>query len=198
MPRILASLLFVVLSLGSSAWSAGPGAMKDAPASAGATKDRPTWLDMRASELIGKHVASPDGRSLGKVEDLIVDLKGGHIPHVVLSFGGIADLGDKLFVFPVNAFRRDENRDRLVLDAEPAQLQQSQGFDRSNWPFQPPLTRASGLRGKNVQGAEGRGEIEDVVVNLGSGRVRGVIVAQDGRRADEPKRTVPLGSLSIR
>ena len=80
-------------------------------AAAGSTKDKTTWLDM-----------NPQGKSLGKVEDLIVDLKGEHIPHVVL---------------------------------------------------------------------------EDVVVNLGSGKVRGVIVAQDGRKGDEPKLTLPPGSLTL-
>ncbi|MGH8735723.1 MAG: PRC-barrel domain-containing protein, partial [Burkholderiales bacterium] len=159
MLRLAASLL--LLCLAPAAWAAGP------------AKDKATWLDMRASELIGKHVANPEGKSLGKVEDLIVDLKGGQIPHVVLSFGGVADLGDKLFVFPVNAFTRDEQRDRIVLNVERKQLSQSAGFERSNWPFQPPLERVSKLRGKNVKADGKAGEIEDLVVNLGSGRVRG-------------------------
>jgi hypothetical protein len=117
---------------------------------------------------------------------------------VVLSFGGFADLGDKLFVFPVNAFIRDEYRDRIVVDVERKQLEGSAGFERSNWPFQPPLARASELRGKNVKSEDGkRGEIEDVVVNLGSGKVRGVVVAMDGRKGDEPKLTFPLGSFSL-
>lgn len=188
---------FVVLCMSCAAWAAEPGAPpKDA--AAGATKDRATWLDMRASELIGKHVVNPQGKSLGKVEDLILDLKGGHIPHVVVSFGGVADIGDKLFIFPVNAFTRDEYRDRIVVNVERKQLSESVGFDRANWPFQPPLERASRLRGKNVRLEDGkRGEIEDVVVNLGSGRVRGVIVAQDGRKGDEPKLTLPPGSLTL-
>jgi sporulation protein YlmC with PRC-barrel domain len=191
--RCISSLLVM---LAPAVWAAGPGAPPKEAAAHGASKDKTTWLDMRASELIGKHVANPEGKSLGKVEDLIVDMKGGHIPHVVLSFGGVADVGDKLFVFPVNAFTRDEYRDRIVLKAEREQLAQSKGFDRSNWPFQPPLERASRLRGKNV-GLEGgkRGELEDVVVNLGSGSVRGVIVAQDGRKGDEPKLTLPLSAL---
>ena len=194
-----AAALFVVLSIAPT-WAAGPGAPPNeaAAAAAGASKDKASWLDMRASELIGKHVASPEGQSLGKVEDLIVDLKGGHIPHVVLSFGGIADLGDKLFVFPVNAFTRDEYRDRIVLNTARSNLRESAGFDQSNWPFQPPLERASKLRGRNVKDAAGRpvGEVEDVLVNLGDGKVRGVVLAQDGRKAAEPKRTVPLESLA--
>jgi len=188
---------FVVLCMGCAAWAAGPGAPSKDAAVTGAMKDKATWLDMRASELIGKHVVNRQGKSLGKVEDLIVDLKGGHVPHVVLSFGGVADMGDKLFVFPVNAFTRDEYRDRIVVNVERKQLSESAGFDRANGPFQPPLERASRLRGKNVQLEHGkRGEIEDVVVNLGSGKVRGVIVAQDGRKGDEPKLTLAPGSLT--
>jgi sporulation protein YlmC with PRC-barrel domain len=187
MAALARNLIYCLVMLVSGAWAAG------------ASKDEATWLDMRASELIGKHVANPDGKSLGKIEDLIVDMKGAHIPHVVLSFGGIADIGDKLFVFPVNAFTRDEHRDRIVVNVAREQLSASSGFDRSNWPFQPPLARASELRGRNVKDAAGKavGEIEDVIVNLDRGEVRGVVLAQDGRKADEPKLTVPLTALSV-
>jgi sporulation protein YlmC with PRC-barrel domain len=175
MLRLLTLLLFSTL-----AFAADP------------AKDKATWLDMRASELIGKKVASPEGKALGEVEDLIVDTQGGHIPHVVLSYED-----DKLFVYPVNAFTRDEYRDRIVVAVEPGQLEQSAGFERSNWPFQPPLERASQLRGKNIELENGgRGEIEDVVVNLGSGKVTGVIVAQDGRKGPQDKLTLPPKSLS--
>jgi sporulation protein YlmC with PRC-barrel domain len=187
MTTVARSALYLLIVLAPAVWAAGAG------------KDKATWLDMRASELIGKHVANPEGKSLGKIEDLIVDMKGGHIPHVVLSFGGFADIGDKLFVFPVNAFTRDESRDRIVTKVERGQLAESKGFDRSNWPFQPPLQRASELRGKNVKDAAGKpvGEIEDVIVNLGSGKVRGVVLAQDGRKGPEPKQTLPLDSFSV-
>jgi sporulation protein YlmC with PRC-barrel domain len=153
-------------------------------------KDKRTWLDMRASELIGKQVASREGKALGKIEDLIVDRKGGHIPHVIL------EAGDKLFVYPVNAFSRDEYRDRIVVNVEPRQLSGSQGFERSNWPFQPPLERASKLRGTHVQLKDGtRGELEDLVVNLGSGKVVSAIVAQDGRKGPEDKLVLPPSAL---
>lgn len=182
--RLFLSALF--LASQPAAWAADP------------AKAARTWLDMRASELIGKQVASTDGKALGKIEDLIL-LNGARVPHVILSFGGMAGAGEKLFVFPVNAFKRDEYRDRIVVDVEPKQLSQSAGFDRSNWPFQPPLERASALRGKNVKDGAGKavGEIEDVVINLGSGRLEQVILAQDGRKGDEPKQMLPPRALSV-
>ena len=85
-----AAALFFACSLLSAGWAAGPGAPPKDAAAHGAAKDKATGLDMRASELIGKHVVNPEGKSLGKIEDLIVDTKDEHNPHVVLSFGGFA------------------------------------------------------------------------------------------------------------
>ena len=169
------------------------------PAAPKSVKDEASWLDMRASELIGKAVASPDGKALGEIEDMIVDVRRGAVQHVVLSFGGVADVGDKLFVFPLNAFKRDENRDRIVVNVQPGQLKQSRGFTRENWPFDPPLARASKLRGTNVKDAGGKavGEIEDLVVNLGSGKIEQVILAPDGRKGAEDKRALPLSAFAI-
>jgi sporulation protein YlmC with PRC-barrel domain len=186
----LFSLLFVLLLPG---WAA------DKDAAAGATVDKATWYDIRASELIGKKVANKEGQSLGEVEDLAIDVRSGRIPHVILSFGGVADLGDKLFVFPVNAFTRDKVMDRLVLNVERNALKESRGFDRDSWPFDPPLRRASDLRGANVKDSAGQaaGEIEDLEVNLASGRIERVWFAPDGRKSTEDKKALSLSALAI-
>ena len=190
--RMLQCAVIVPFLLALPAAAAEPGAPKS-------VKDEASWLDMRASELIGKEVASPDGKALGEIEDMIVDLRRGAVQHVILSFGGVADVGDKLFVFPVNAFRRDEHRERIIVNVQPGQLKQSPGFTRDNWPFDPPLSRASKLRGANVKDGAGKavGEIEDLEVNLGTGRVGRVWLAPDGRKGAEDKRALPLSAFSI-
>lgn len=187
------SLFSLLVVLWGPAWSA------DKDATAGATVDKATWYDIRASELIGKEVANKQGQSLGEVEDLAIDARSGRIPHVILSFGGVADVGDKLFVFPVNAFSRDPIKDRLVLNVERDALKQSRGFDRSNWPFDPPLRRASELRGTHVKDAAGKaaGELEDLEVNLDTGRIERVWLAQDGRKGAEDKQALPLSAFAI-
>jgi sporulation protein YlmC with PRC-barrel domain len=190
--RVLRCVVIFPFLLALPAAAAEPGAPKS-------VKDEASWLDMRASELIGKQVASPDGKALGEIEDMIVDVRRGAVQHVILSFGGVADVGDKLFVFPVNAFKRDDYRERIVVNVQPEQLKQSRGFTRDNWPFDPPLSRASKLRGANVKDAAGKpvGEIEDLVVNLGSGKIEQVILAPDGRKGPEDKRALPLSAFSV-
>jgi sporulation protein YlmC with PRC-barrel domain len=140
------------------------------PGAPQAVKDEASWLDMRASELIGKEVASPDGKALGEIEDMIVDVRRGAVQHVILSFGGVADVGDKLFVFPVNAFRRDENRERIIVNVQPEQLKGSRGFTRENWPAA--CAREQAAR-------------------------RGRWLAPDGRKGGEDKRALPLSAFSV-
>ena len=163
------------------------------------TVDKATFLEARASELTGKPVVNPQGESLGHIEDLIIDVHRGAVQYAVVSFGGALGMGDKLYIFPLNAFTRGENRDRVVLNSEPQALRQAKGFNRDNWPFDPPLRRASELRGKNVKDREGRpaGEIEDLVVHMGSGRIEEVIFAQNGRKGAEPKGALPLQAFRI-
>ncbi|WP_298232917.1 PRC-barrel domain-containing protein [uncultured Azohydromonas sp.] len=90
--------------------------------------------DARASQIIGREVRDPNGAKLGEINDLIVDLGSGRLQYAVLSFGGVAGLGDKLFAYPVNAFRTSTDSDDLVLTVDKNQLDAAPGFDKSRWP----------------------------------------------------------------
>jgi sporulation protein YlmC with PRC-barrel domain len=90
--------------------------------------------DARASKIIGREVRDPSGAKLGEINDLIVDLGSGRLQYAVLSFGGVAGIGDKLFAYPVNAFRTSPDSDDLVLTVDRNQLNAAPGFDKSRWP----------------------------------------------------------------
>lgn len=158
-------------------------------------------IDMRASKLIGKEVKNAAGENLGEINDLMVDLKGERVRYAVLSFGGALGVGDKLFAYPVSAFKQAADKDELVLNVSKEKLKDAPGFDKDKWPdwtkdayrrdvdryhgskamAAGQLMRASKLIGKNVDDRAGKdaGEIEDLVVNLGSGRVRYAVLEFD-------------------
>jgi sporulation protein YlmC with PRC-barrel domain len=161
-----------------------------------------TAVDMRASKLIGKDVRNADGESLGEIKDLMVDLKGERVHYAVLSFGGALGLGDKLFAYPVSAFHAGAGKDDLVLNVSKEKLKDAPGFDKDTWPewskdnyrrdvdryhgyktrvASAQLMRASKLIGKNVDDRAGKdaGKINDLVVNLGTGRVRYAVLEFD-------------------
>lgn len=174
------------------------GAAEERPLS-NVPKDEKSWLQARASELKGKKVVSPDGKLLGEIEDLIVDVRRGTVASLALSPGGLP--ADKLTLVPAKEFTRGEVRDRLVLDMDGQRLRSFPGLEKRDKaePSERDLHRASQLMGRNVKSRDGDsiGEIEDLVVNLGTGRVEQVMFAPDGRKASEQKRALPLNAFSI-
>ena len=90
----------------------------------------------RSSELIGMPVRNREGKDLGKIEDLVVELNSGDIRYAALSFGGFAGFGDKLFAVPWQAmtFKFGEDDRYFVFDTTQEQLERSPGFDQNNWP----------------------------------------------------------------
>lgn len=199
---------------------AGAGPLRTDAADARSATADPTR--MRASQLIGMPVRSPDGASLGRIDDLVIDLHAEAVQFAVLSFGGFLGLGDRLFPYPLNALRR--NGDALLLDADRDQLRRAPGFDPRHWPdwtdprvdselrnyFGPRMParqgtasrarRASELLDAEVRdrtGAEA-GEIEDLVLDLDTGRVRAVVVEfEQGRLASGRLLVLPPRALTI-
>ncbi len=52
----------------------------------------------------------------------------------MLSFGGILDIGDKLFAVPWQAFKLNTETHQFILDVPKERLQNAPGFDKSDWP----------------------------------------------------------------
>ena len=158
--------------------------------------------DARASKLIGQDVRDVAGKDIGEIQDLVVDVTNSRVQYVVLSFGGMMGVGDKLFAFPVSALQNPTHKGDPVL-----QVTKATGFDRAKWPdfgdktyrqqiddyfgagraTAPQvvpgqmLVRASKLMDKDVNDLNGKdaGEIEDIVVDLASAKVRYVVVDFD-------------------
>ena len=89
--------------------------------------------EMRASRLIDMEVENRQGRNLGEVEDLVIDLPGARVQFAVLELENVFDLGRKLFAYRLTDFSTGGGR-RLILDVDPAQLRQARGFSEDSWP----------------------------------------------------------------
>lgn len=89
---------------------------------------------MSASSLIGDKVTNHQNESLGKIEDIMIDMASGRVAYAVLSFGGIAGIGDKLFAVPWQALRLDAPNKQFILNASKERLKEAEGFDKNDWP----------------------------------------------------------------
>jgi sporulation protein YlmC with PRC-barrel domain len=90
----------------------------------------------RASVLTGMTVKNMAGQTLGRIEDVVIDVGHGRLEYAALSCGGFLGVGSKLFAIPWDAFalRYDEKATYFVLDLDAAKLQSAPGFDRAHWP----------------------------------------------------------------
>jgi sporulation protein YlmC with PRC-barrel domain len=100
----------------------------------------------RASKLIGAKVEYADGKNVGKIEELIVDLGSARLVNVVLSTGGILGVGDELSLVPPMAFHWDPGTEAVRLDATAEQLGQAHRVSGKEWPRQDRNTVNEGYR----------------------------------------------------
>jgi hypothetical protein len=86
------------------------------------TRDPDTVL---ASKLNSTIVSSPDGDSLGEVNDLIIKADG-HVAGIVVGVGGDKNIALKLERFKLTP--EPDGRARITLSAQREDLQQAPGF----------------------------------------------------------------------
>ncbi|MBP0589994.1 PRC-barrel domain-containing protein [Paraburkholderia sp. LEh10] len=89
---------------------------------------------MAANTLDGDRVLSADGQDIGKIKDIMLDVRSGRIAYAVLSSGGFLGLGDKLLAIPWSALTLDIDRQCFMLDMPGESVKNAPGFDKDHWP----------------------------------------------------------------
>ncbi len=112
-------------------------------------------LVLSSSSLTGDTIVDIEGKSLGTVEDLVIDTADGNVMYAVLARGGLMGVLKKLFAVPLHLLSVDTENQRLVLDVEEEVLDSSPGFDHDNWPSVADSRWQNGLRA-HYEGAVSR------------------------------------------
>ena len=69
-----------------------------------------------ATTLVHDKVVNLEGETIGRIEELMVDVTTGRVAYAVLSFGGFLGIGNKLFALPWSALTVDEGHRRFVVN----------------------------------------------------------------------------------
>jgi sporulation protein YlmC with PRC-barrel domain len=88
----------------------------------------------RIDKIIGSAVMNLDGKRIGTINDLVIDIDTGNIMYAVLQFGGFMGFGDKLFAVPWNSLTTVPAEGIFIIDQSKAKLEKAPGFDKNNWP----------------------------------------------------------------
>ncbi|HUG66259.1 MAG TPA: PRC-barrel domain-containing protein [Pirellulaceae bacterium] len=105
----------------------------------GTLDNKTSGASFRASKLIGMNIQNELGKSVGEVNDMVLDASTGKVRYLAVTYGGFLGLGNKMFAVPYEAFTcRPDTNDRdetiLVLNVTQQQLDGAAGFDEDHWP----------------------------------------------------------------
>jgi sporulation protein YlmC with PRC-barrel domain len=89
---------------------------------------------LRATYVLRSTVVSPRNQRLGEIKDVVMDASAGRVSYVVLAFGGVIGLGEKLFAIPWQDLQQAEGLGTFTLDVDKDTLQAASGFDHDHWP----------------------------------------------------------------
>src|SRR5262249_48629373 len=89
---------------------------------------------MAAATLDGTKVVSSDGEDVGKISDIMLDVRSGRVAYAVLSEGGFLGMGSTLHAIPWNALTLDTDAKCFHVSIAAQQIKDDPGFDKDHWP----------------------------------------------------------------
>jgi sporulation protein YlmC with PRC-barrel domain len=84
--------------------------------------------DLRASEIVGSRVRNAAGENLGEIEELVIPTRDQDDMLVIVSVGGVLDVGDKLVALPYDDLRVSPDGDTFYFDRTEEQLRAAPAF----------------------------------------------------------------------
>ena len=162
----------------------------------------------RASHMIGKKVKSEDGKTLGRIYDVVLTPDLSSVSYVAVSRGGAFGFNRELYAVPWSAFRTGA-RNTYYLPVSANQFKAMTGFKERYWPAGPSAgwvattantstptfsgttrelnrdiqaRRVSQVIGRVVRDDQGKrtGTIRDVIIVRDTGQIRYTIVSNGG------------------
>jgi sporulation protein YlmC with PRC-barrel domain len=106
-----------------------------------------------SKHLIGMKVNTPDGKHVGEIDQLIVNVKDGKVTHAIVGLGGVAGVGEQHVVVPWSQVKIQANRgDHMVATIDRAALDSARRYSRdarATAPAASPATAPSGDRDRD-------------------------------------------------
>jgi sporulation protein YlmC with PRC-barrel domain len=84
--------------------------------------------DLRASALVGARVRNAAGDNLGEIEEIVIPSRDQDDMLVIVSVGGVLDVGDKLVALPYDDLRVSLDGDTFYFDRTEEQLKAAPAF----------------------------------------------------------------------
>lgn len=88
---------------------------------------------VRASDVVGMDVNGRDGKDIGDIKELVIDMAAGKVRYAVLEFDPGWFKSEKLYAFPLSSFSARQDDDELMLNVDKQKLSTMKSFDSKSW-----------------------------------------------------------------
>ena len=89
---------------------------------------------LTATTITGDEVYDCNRQYVGKIKDIMLDVKSGNIHYYVVSRGGFLGIGARLFAIPFDLMKVDENKRVFIFMQPIGSIVKAPGFNRWHWP----------------------------------------------------------------
>ena len=89
---------------------------------------------LTANTIIGDQVKNDQNEWLGKIHDIMLDIRTGKIEYYVIEFGGFLGFNEKLFAIPFQLLKIDEAEKIFRFNIDKSVMENAPGFDKNHWP----------------------------------------------------------------
>lgn len=89
---------------------------------------------LTASSVMREKVKNDQEEDLGKIHDIMLNIRTGKVEYYVIEFGGFLGMGEKLFAIPFHLLTIDPEEKVFRLNIKKEVLKKAPGFDKNHWP----------------------------------------------------------------
>jgi len=89
---------------------------------------------LTANTLLGNKVLNDEDEYMGKIHDIMLDVKQGKIEYYVIEFGGFLGVGEKWFAIPFHLLDLDTDNKVFRFHEKKELFEKAPGFDKNHWP----------------------------------------------------------------
>jgi sporulation protein YlmC with PRC-barrel domain len=88
----------------------------------------------RVDKIIGSGVINLEGKPIGTIDDLVIDIDDGSLVYAAIKTGGFLGFGEKLLAVPWESLAPVPSEGLFIIDQSKAKLEKASSFDANNWP----------------------------------------------------------------
>jgi sporulation protein YlmC with PRC-barrel domain len=107
-------------------------------------REQQEQTELRADWIIGSTVTTPDGETIGTVDDLLLDKEDGNVTGAIVSVGGFLGFGAKQVAVEWNELEENYDGTELVLSMTRQQAEDAPAFGFRERETPPPPQPATG------------------------------------------------------